>query len=698
MLGVEGTVAESDRAGRGVDPPPGGRLHERRPTGTRLSAAAPRRLVLAAAVVGAVLPVVTAGVRAVGRGWIPTWDRAYPALRAWDVFTAHSPLLGTRSTASDYGSATSHPGPLEFQVLAPWVRVFGLSDGTALGVAFLNALCVVAVAWLAYRRGGQLAALLATAAMATLAWSMGSEMLYDPWPPHVVLFPFAVFLTAAWSTADNDLVALPVLAVSGSFVLQTHLGYAVLVPGIVLISLGMLGARLMSERRRATPTSESSRPRRRRWGGIAAGTALACWAFPLIEQITGRYGGNMGSLIDAATSSRSDTASLGTAVRLVGGTVALPPWWLPPSFGSPAVDVMGEGVSLPLAVAGLCILVAVLVACLRRARRRERTALSAGLGMVLGTIPLAVYTTDNAPLDLGIQVGYVRYLWVLAAFLGLMLALALADEVRHCRSTEASVRRVAPVVIAVVTVVAGVLAVPYADRGHDDFTGSVMATRSLAAQLLDEVDGEPPLVIEMSGDLTLASWVGPGLLVELQEAGVPFVVRSPALIRQLGNYRAYNGRNAELRLSVVAGRSAQAPRRLTPTSPRPRVVASFDGLTPSEHQEFESLRIKLRDAIVKAGGLPLNPYPSLSDDFPVPRDEVYRLIGAVEALGDDPDDILESDELAGLLVTLELGYADVDDVFDREAVPTDDLIRYGQLRYSLTHLSITVYLDELPPP
>ena len=49
-------------------------------------AAAVRRWLLAGAVM-AMLPVVVAAVRGVRRGWIPTWDRAYPALRAWDVFT-----------------------------------------------------------------------------------------------------------------------------------------------------------------------------------------------------------------------------------------------------------------------------------------------------------------------------------------------------------------------------------------------------------------------------------------------------------------------------------------------------------------------------------------------------------------------------------------------------------------------------------
>jgi hypothetical protein len=661
-----------------------------RQAGERPPAAGLRRLLLAGSVVVATLPVAIAAVRAIGRGWIPVWDRAYPALRAWDVFTVHSPLLGTRSGASIFGAEVNHPGPLEFQVLAPWVRVFGLSDGTVLGVAFLDIVCIVAVAWLAQRRGGLIASLLATAAMASLAWSLGSEMLHDPWPPHVVLFPFAVFVFAAWSTADMDFVALPVLVLSGSFVLQTHLGYAVLVPGVALFGIGALCWRLRRERRDAAATRPGGR-RRRRLVLLALGTGLACWALPLFEQVSGRYRGNLGSLIGAATSPRPGSMPLDVAVEVVGGTLALPPWWLPPSFASPAVNVAGEGVSLRSAIVGLLLLASVLVVALVRSWRRERTAIATGLGLALVILPLAVYTTNNAPMPVAITVAYLRGLWVLSAFIGVMLALFVADEVRHRRPAPASGSVVAPAAIAAATLVVAVLALPYANRsGGPDEARGVAATRSLAAQVLPELKGRGTVLVDMSQQASGSS-VGPGLLVELHDAGIPFVVNDESLIRQLGNYRAYDGTNADQHLVLVTGRFAREDLYIPRTA---RVVGRFGGLDPAERDEKERLRRELRDAIDAAGGFPIDADASVPyyEHVPWLKGEIDKTISGLVAMRDDPDELLDSDELLSLLLFQDIGVSAVEDVVDPDALPMDDLKRYVQLRRWETDLPFTVYL------
>ena len=110
-----------------------------------------------------------------------------------------------------------------------------------IGVASVNILCILTVAWLAFRRGRHLPLLVATATMALLAWSVGSEMLFDPLPPHATLFPFAVVLVAGWSVADRDLAAIPVLAGSASFVVQTHSGYVIVVPAVVVTAVTLFG-------------------------------------------------------------------------------------------------------------------------------------------------------------------------------------------------------------------------------------------------------------------------------------------------------------------------------------------------------------------------------------------------------------------------------------------------------------------------
>src|SRR6266540_3279154 len=190
-----------------------------------------------AAGVAAVLPVVVAAVRGVTRDWTPTGDDAFSAIRADDVFSRDTPLLGTWSSASNYtGHMINHPGALHFDLLALPVRLFGHSHGTALGMGLINGAAIALLGWLVYRRLGAGAATVAFALSACLSWSLGSEMLYDPWSQYAPLIPFSLFLVAVWCTVAGDPLAAPIAVVSGSYALQTHLSYSLLVPGLALFA------------------------------------------------------------------------------------------------------------------------------------------------------------------------------------------------------------------------------------------------------------------------------------------------------------------------------------------------------------------------------------------------------------------------------------------------------------------------------
>ena len=75
---------------------------------------------------GAALPALAAAIRATAQRWYPTLDNGIYSARAWDVGTSHNPMLATwssRSTAT--GIIMNHPGPMAFQLLAPFRRLFG---------------------------------------------------------------------------------------------------------------------------------------------------------------------------------------------------------------------------------------------------------------------------------------------------------------------------------------------------------------------------------------------------------------------------------------------------------------------------------------------------------------------------------------------------------------------------------------------
>ena len=103
------------------------------------------------------------------------------------------------------GRAINNPGPLWFDLLAPFVRLGGPSAGLAAGVAIANAACIALAAWSARCVGGYRALLVVTTLSAGIVWSMGSELLFDPWQPHAMILPFWAFLIVVWALAAGHL-------------------------------------------------------------------------------------------------------------------------------------------------------------------------------------------------------------------------------------------------------------------------------------------------------------------------------------------------------------------------------------------------------------------------------------------------------------------------------------------------------------
>ena len=80
-------------------------------------------------------PLLVAVLHAWRAGWVPIGDHGLIELRAADVLTADHPWLGTWTSASlSAGTDLNNPGPLLFDLLAPFVKVLGGSAGTAGGL------------------------------------------------------------------------------------------------------------------------------------------------------------------------------------------------------------------------------------------------------------------------------------------------------------------------------------------------------------------------------------------------------------------------------------------------------------------------------------------------------------------------------------------------------------------------------------
>ena len=543
-----------------------------------------------AAVVAAVLPILVATVRAIRDDWLAVGDNAFFAVRALDVGTRHHPLLGTWTSASvAAGVDVNNPGPLFFEVLALPARLFGGADGLAIGAAALNALAVVTIAVLAHRRGGPLLVAGAMVPTAVLLWTMGSELLFDPWQPHSLLVPFLCLLVLVWSLACGDLLALPVAVLVASLLLQTHLTYAVLIP--LLAAWGLVGLVLALRRERALDPGAWPDARRRvvRSTAVATLVLAACWAQPLYEQVAGEGEGNLSRLV-RSTEAEVDTVGLGAGARVVATVVASPPWILRPSFretfavGDPDEAVFGlGGVPSPAGAAlGLGVLVAVLAACAWDARRRSDLAGGRLAVTALLALAGAVATVAQAPLgSLGLAPHQVRWLWPVGAFLALTVVLATA------RRLAASGVRALPVVGVLALLTAGVAAanLPTFNQGAGPSADerAIPVVAQLGRQL-DVLEGGGPVLIDLAG-IRFAEPYTLAVMAELQRRGIEFVVPADdeVMIRQLGPTRRFDGTNAERLLLVREGEAVRTP------PPGTERVALVEGLGEAERAEVVAL-------------------------------------------------------------------------------------------------------------
>ena len=160
--------------------------------------------------------IAFSAVRGVRGGYQPVNDNALIELRGRDVLTADHPLLGTWSSASiSSGIDVNHPGPLLFDLVAAPVKFFGGPTGIAVTIALLNICVVWLVGWVTWRASGATAAVVAQVITAGLVWTLGSELLYDPWQPNVLVLPFWLVICATWAVAADEVIVLPLAVGAG---------------------------------------------------------------------------------------------------------------------------------------------------------------------------------------------------------------------------------------------------------------------------------------------------------------------------------------------------------------------------------------------------------------------------------------------------------------------------------------------------
>jgi hypothetical protein len=533
-----------------------------------------RPVVLAAVV--ALVPLAVAAIRALRADWMLVGDGASIAVRSDDVIGPDPPTLGLWAyTSLAHGFDYNHPGPLLFDVLAVPVKVFGHTTGGVLGNLALHAVAVGGIVLVAYRRGGRVIASVAAAVVAALCLALGTAALVEPWHANSVVLPFLCFVLLAWSVSRGDVACLPWLVLTGSFVLQTSLSYALLVPGLVVWSL--VGLWLHARGRGATV---------RRRGMVALAVAAACWAPPLWEQVAGDGVGNLSLLARMSGRSLTRLSPLDTALNVLE-VAAVPPRAPSSGFVSGYRTVTESAPSrLAMTVLLLVAVAAAVVWCVRSVRRRHDDESSSLLVTAAVLVVLAAATATRAPAP-ALADYQVRWMWPAAAF---MVFTAVTVVVRGLADRPAGQRHAVGAFV-VVTAVLSVLNLQTSTYGTSSPARSYFVAADLFRQM-DDVELEGPVLVRCAPPTAPYCQA---MMAELDGRGIRFLVADDGAVRSLGGFRSSSSHSHNDEVLVVSGPLARL------SAPAHRRVAINTGLDEDERVELFFLSAELAEHLGEPG-------------------------------------------------------------------------------------------------
>ncbi len=534
-----------------------------------------RPAVLAVAIATAVVfaPVLVALIGLVRPTWYPTGDLAQAELHV-RAFWSDPPLVGAAGRiATAEGVQGSHPGPALWLAMWPVYALLGGSSAALMTSVVVVHLCTAALAlWLAWRRGGLALVALLAACLVLVVRAGGPEVFTEPWNPWMALLPFLVVLLALWSVLVDDLWAAPIAVLAGSYSVQAHAGYLLVVGGLFLVVLAVVVWR----HRRV------ERARAARWVGLAVLLGVVAWIPPLVDQLR-REPGNLSVIRESF--GRPDGPYLGIGEVAEIATVQfnlLGPW----VFG-PARDSFGV-VALVGYVAAVLLWAVAIRSSLRR-HASDELALHALLGAAWVLALLSITRIFGRYFEYTI-----RWVWFLMA---LTVAGSLWSWWNGRRHRAAAIGRFGPPLLAAVTGLVVVVAIAqFAARSQPTGEADSRIVGGLVPEVIDGLDrGERYLLRWWDPTLLGATGFGAGL--ELERRGYT-VGYDPSFSAAVMPHRIVPEETADAVLYLVLGE---------PSIERARAIAGltelggYDLRTSEQQARSAALRVAIEEELTRAG-------------------------------------------------------------------------------------------------
>ncbi len=441
------------------------------------------------------VPVVVALVALARPTWYPTGDMAQAELHVRG-FWSHPPLVGAAGRIQNVdGVQGSHPGPALW--LAIWPVYAALGSGSLalmVSVATVHLVTLAIALWLAWRRGGPVFAVVLAGCLAFVVRAGGPHVFTEPWNPWMGLLPFLVFVLALWCLLERDLWAAPVAVVAGSYSVQAHAGYLLIVVGMLVAVTAVVVRDFWRDDRRRLVV----------WAGWALLAGVLAWVPPLVDQIH-RSPGNMSILIDNFRYPDGPYLGFGDVAEIVVVQLNLfGPWVFGPgrdSFGALAV----------VGFVGLLVLwgLAVRSARSRRAASELRVHALLGVAWLLAIVSIARI--------FGPYFEYtVRWLWLLTV----LVITASVWTLWRARDASTSRRpRWMLVAVASIPIIVTIVAiVQFATRAEPTGAIDSRIVGGLVPEIVDDLDRSERYLLRW-WDPTVLGATGFGTALELERRG-----------------------------------------------------------------------------------------------------------------------------------------------------------------------------------
>ena len=481
--------------------------------------AAPRRSMWLFVVVVsllAVTPIIVAVIAMLsGDAWFPAGDMAQAELHMRG-FLSNPPLVGAAGRiVSDSGLQGSHPGPGLWVAMLPVYLLGGRRSHALLAAAAsVHIVSVIIAVRLAVHRGGRLLAMLTALAALVVIRASGSDFMIEPWNPWLAILPFMIFiflvgeLVAPMGSARQKQLALVGAIVVGSYCIQCHAGYAVLVVGALAAAVVVW---VRDEYRSQDLAGHQPRSRVRQGLIFGLTALLVVWSPVVIDQLR-RKPGNVSILLEHFVSPSEPTMGVTQAAKIIATQFNLFGLWL----SGPGTDAPAEGWARYI---GCLLMVSLWFWATWKVRKADQSAMFRWQMMMAGFVLLGSFSILRI---FGPYYEYtVRWFWILSVVTAttsvffLVRMYRLPEKVRISRvSLQAFGAGASLFFVGVVTV----SAVQTADRVKLPGKTESRILADLIPEVVQNLDQDARYLLKMYDPYTLDA-TGFGSVLELERQG-----------------------------------------------------------------------------------------------------------------------------------------------------------------------------------